>query len=191
MIDKAIEIQFRASNIKRYHIDPLIGEQNVGHHSYRVAQLVRYITNDDCSKALICAALDHDVPEVVIGDMPFGVKNTLKLKELMDKVGDEYLSSLELLMSLTEKEQVILKTADILEAGLFGAEQLDMGNKQGAIILFRVLNTFKGKQLEGRVAVLVMMLERSYLNSQGVPPTQTKAPEKEARDERIIIPGVH
>ena len=49
MEDNAIEIQFRASNIKRYHIDPITGEQNVGHHSYRVAQLVRYLTDDKCS----------------------------------------------------------------------------------------------------------------------------------------------
>lgn len=189
MLDNAIEIQFRSSNIKRYHIDPIIGEQNVGHHSYRVAQLVRYLTDDTCSRALICAALDHDVPEVVIGDMPFGVKKNLKLKELLDKVGDEYLSSLGLLMDLTDEEKVVLKTADILEAGLFGAEQMDMGNKQGQVILYRVLNTFKGKHIQGRTAALVMMLERSYLMSQGVPPTQT--PEKEERDERIIIPGAH
>jgi hypothetical protein len=50
-----------------------------------------------------------------------------------------------------------------------------------------VLSTFKGKNIEGRTGLLVLMLEQSYMREQA----KGKVVEQEEKDERIIIPRKH
>ena len=136
-----LKIQLEGGKVKRYHTLPIIGEQTVGDHSYGVAQIVRYLTEDTCSTRLLCAALDHDVAEVIMGDTPHPTKRDYpEVKEALDKVEKEIEEAYELQgndLAVGEKE--LLKLADMLEMGLFGVYQAQLGNRHGLTVVENVL----------------------------------------------------
>ena len=69
-----IETIYDAQFINRYHTVPLGGlRQTVGAHSYAVVVLLDQLW-DNCSKSLLLSALYHDVPEIVLGDIPATAK---------------------------------------------------------------------------------------------------------------------
>ena len=131
-----IGMQLSAAKIKRYHTAIIVGEQNVGEHTYGVCQLVRHFTNDNWSKELMCAALDHDVLEFYTGDMPHPTKKMFpELCMELRHVEDDLQQELQMSYRLTEEEQVILRCADLLEAAQFGLYQLALGNQYGRQII--------------------------------------------------------
>jgi len=131
-----IGLQLSAAKIKRYHTAIIVGEQNVGEHTYGVCQLVRHFTNDNWSKELMCAALDHDVLEFYTGDMPHPTKKMFPdLKAALDVIEDDLREDHLMAYSLTEEERVILRCADLLESAQFGLYQLALGNQYGRQII--------------------------------------------------------
>lgn len=123
-----LKLIFKSSNVKRYHIHPVVGEQNIAHHSWRLVMLI-YFTVKNPSPNLIKAALLHDAAEVITGDTPYTAKKlSLDLKRALDAMEKRFYEDNELNINLFENEQLYLKACDMLELLWFCKEQLDLGN---------------------------------------------------------------
>ena len=119
----------KASNVKRYHTFPIIGEQTVGHHSHRVALILIYLTDGNLSANLLKAALFHDLAELHTGDIPATTKWAHpNIADLLKKIEHTYELEHEISVMLTVREKSLLKTADMCELMLFAEEQYMMGN---------------------------------------------------------------
>jgi 5'-deoxynucleotidase YfbR-like HD superfamily hydrolase len=121
-----------AADVRRYHTARVIGEQTVGHHSFNVAMLVRLITEDAASAELLRAALNHDIPEAVTGDIPAPVKwKSEKISEGLFELEQEFIVKHGGFFQdqLTEDERRVLTVADTLELVLFCEDQARLGNQ--------------------------------------------------------------
>jgi len=159
-----LEIQIDGGRIKRYHTVPLIGEQSVAEHSYNVVQILRHITKDMLSINLLKAALDHDVLEYFTGDMPYPTKCAYPaLYGALKKVEAEIAHELGIDYELTPKEELLLRWADVMEAGMFGDQQLRLGNKHGLEIVENVISYFVvQKDMPHELCDLIDKLAENY-----------------------------
>jgi hypothetical protein len=69
--------------------------------------------------------------------------------------------------TLTEDEENILGYADILEAGIFGAKQLMLGNKGAREIVSNVLGVMEGTTTNERALLILDDLKRSLGRGKG------------------------
>tara|TARA_R110000737_G_scaffold41837_5_gene62541 strand:+ start:32 stop:550 length:519 start_codon:yes stop_codon:yes gene_type:complete len=146
MANSKLPIQLSAGKIKRYHTHPIIGEQTVGEHTYGVVQILRYITGDNCTKSMLMAALDHDVLEYFTGDIPHPAKKMFpELKGLLGRIECHLENEVGLLehTNLSEKEQLTIRCADLLEMGFFGKYQMDLGNGYGKAITENIVKALE------------------------------------------------
>lgn len=152
---------FRATNVKRYHTFPIIGEQTVGHHSCRVALLVLYLTDGRAGANLLKAALFHDLAEISTGDMPATVKwSNPQLSELLSQIEHRFEMEHEIAVSLSAHEKNLLKTADMTELVLFAEEQIRMGNREALRLWHRgILYT----QQIGTFDLIKELINESYM----------------------------
>lgn len=65
--------ELKAGLVQRYHTTPNAVPQNIAAHSWGVAMILLRL-HPAPSHALICAALEHDLPEFFLGDMPAPAK---------------------------------------------------------------------------------------------------------------------
>jgi len=130
-----------ASNVKRYHTFPIIGEQTVGHHSHRVALILIYLTDGKLSSNLLKAALFHDLAELHTGDIPATTKwSHPNIADLLKHIENTYEVEHQISVVLTDKEKKLLKTADMCELMLFAEEQYRLGNKNARELWARGIN---------------------------------------------------
>ena len=113
-----------AGKIIRSHQHTLAIPQNIGNHSYGVAQIVRTLY-PECSKELLEEALDHDVSELATGDIPHPVKRFKDIGTLINEYEKDFIPQ----KKLNEEEFLILKTADMMEFFLYIQYEKLMGNK--------------------------------------------------------------
>ena len=130
-----IETIYDAQFINRYHTVPLGGlRQTVGAHSYAVVVLLDQLW-DNCSKSLLLSALYHDVPEIVLGDIPATAKwEYPELKKAFKKAEDKVAKDLGIDFVLTTKELNKLKMADMLELVMY-CHKLNDSNPRMKIIM--------------------------------------------------------
>lgn len=160
-----------AGKIRRYHTAPVIEIQTVADHTYGVCQILRYILEENVSSQLFKAALDHDVSEYWLGDMPHPTKKAFpQLYEIFKAVEDKVMMDNELTQpGLTNKEKICLLAADWLEAAVFGARQTYMGNNYGFTIMeaiFQAMKTLDSAVLPQRAKDLWIELEQLYVARQ-------------------------
>ena len=118
-----LETSWNAQFVSRFHtVASLNPKQTVGSHSYGVAILVNELWAD-ASKELLQKALYHDVPEVMLGDIPFTAKrnhpeigDAFKIAEIA--VIHEY-ELKWLYANLSIKDEERLKMADMLDLVLY------------------------------------------------------------------------
>jgi len=106
----------RASHVRRWNIVATSRDQSVAEHQYNVCMIARALCRtlgiDDST--IIKAALEHDLDEVIFGDIP----SPMKAKMMRDGINiNDYVANQ--MRALTDFEQCILKTADLLDAYLF------------------------------------------------------------------------
>jgi len=119
--------------VVRCHMVPTIKEQNVAAHSFGVAWWVYLLTKENKPTVnLLMAALQHDLPEGVTGDIPAPTKRTLRCGlDLADwEVNLNTSAGLPAFETLlTECETRILKLADSLELLQLCLRERSMGNR--------------------------------------------------------------
>jgi 5'-deoxynucleotidase YfbR-like HD superfamily hydrolase len=117
---------------------PLIVSETVGHHSAGVALIVSNLINP-VSANLLQAALLHDLAEQFTGDVPATVKwQSIPLKHALDSLESLWHENYDLqLPELTEREQKVLKEADMLDLCFKMMEEMRMGNTNAKEVLYR------------------------------------------------------
>ena len=117
-------------NVKRCHAERIIGENTVGQHSAGVASLVLVFTDGKASANLLTAALYHDVPEAVFGDIPAPAKWWMEaeVKAGLERAECRFMHSKGLHPELSEDEAEYLYVADKMEFMFFCLEQRGLGN---------------------------------------------------------------
>jgi len=121
--------RYLAGCVKRYSTWPMLQQQTVGHHCWRVANI--YVECFGMPRAeVLYYCLNHDSGELWAGDLPFGVKARLPaLKEAMNEAEAIGLQQLELkLPELSHMEIVQCKICDLLEMHECGEHEMKMGN---------------------------------------------------------------
>lgn len=117
-----------AGQVKRYHTQRTLRQQTVAEHSFGVCMLIRQVW-PDCSRNILFAAMHHDLPELMTGDIPAPAK---RAHPQMDTYLEEFEASLHPLyydtVWMDAEEQAVLKWADTMELVLWCLEEWRMGN---------------------------------------------------------------
>ena len=130
-----LETIYDAQFINRYHTVPLGGlRQTVGAHSYAVVVLLDQLW-DNCSKNLLLSALYHDVPEIVLGDIPATAKWSYPdVQRVFKKAEQKVMKDLDIAFVLTDRELNRLKMADMLELVMY-CHKLNDSNPRMKLIM--------------------------------------------------------
>ena len=146
--NKTRKIKFlrEAAAVRRCHTIPIIGNYEVGSHTFNMLSMLRIIF-PEASRSLIWAILEHDVPERLTGDIPspvkwFGLINRKELKVLESEILECVLGK-DHEKDLSPEELKILVTLDIFELALFCRDQLMLGNRNLESMLSRIHNFVK------------------------------------------------
>ena len=116
LVDRAL-LTLEAGRVARYHAAPTVAPQSVGLHSYGVAVLCLHLCGGCASAELLQAALLHDAPEIVTGDVPYTTKrNSPTIKHELEEL-EEQVYNYDVLPfpKLTQAEVATLKLADTLD----------------------------------------------------------------------------
>ena len=126
-----------AGCVKRYSTWPMIHEQTVGQHCWRVACIFIEIFGLPRAEVLLYC-LHHDSGELYSGDIPFRIKREVEgLKDLMNKAEALGLNQLELTLPVLTKEELIqVKISDLLEMHERGEYEYNLGNAYAEPIIY-------------------------------------------------------
>lgn len=153
---KAVE---RSARVRRYHTEPVIHQQNVGEHTYGVMWFILLMV-DNPSAALLTAALMHDTPEYVVGDVPSPTKKAPVIKQAFDQLEDEVLERLLWkLPVISDVEARYLKLADLLEGAAFCLSELRRGNRDIETALGNYLHYIASMHPEGKAGEIFYYLK--------------------------------
>jgi len=137
---KTLMTAWDAQFLLRFHTVAIQAErQTVGAHSYAVSILIDQLWPDS-SKQLIMAALYHDVPEMVLGDIPATAKWSFpEVLQAFEKAEKKVMDDLGLTFVLTPEEKNRLKMADMLELVLY-SHRHSGGSEQMKVIMHTGIN---------------------------------------------------
>jgi 5'-deoxynucleotidase YfbR-like HD superfamily hydrolase len=125
----SITFMMRGAWVRRYHTEPRIQEETVGHHSHGVAAIL-IILYPDASTNLLKAAIVHDLEEKMTGDMPAPAKREMGVRQVFEEYGQRLRRAAGLAIPpLTEMEEVMLKFADCLHGALSSLREMEIGNR--------------------------------------------------------------
>jgi hypothetical protein len=106
----------------------------VGAHSYAVVVLLDQLW-DNCSKNLLLSALYHDVPEIILGDIPATAKWSYPdVQKVFKKAEQKVMKDLDIDFVLTDRELNRLKMADMLELVMY-CHKLNDSNPRMKLIM--------------------------------------------------------
>ena len=124
------EFIYEAAATKRMHVVRTIRQQNVAEHSYYVAMLCWKLCDMEPSANLLKAAMFHDLAETKTGDVPATAKwGSDELKYELAKMEAGFDKEHKLEISLSPKEELILKWADSLDLMWFCVNEMMLGNR--------------------------------------------------------------
>lgn len=132
-----------AGAVKRYHTVRMLRQQDLASHSFGVLMLIKTI-DPNCSKNLLLAALHHDLPELITGDIPAPAKRasadlSVRLEEL-----EKGTAPLHQDFGLMPVEEALLKWCDTFELVLHCTEEYLMGNNYAKAPLTKGLSWCNG-----------------------------------------------
>lgn len=139
-------------NVKRFHTEPLIREDTVGHHSAGVAGIIFWLYGKNKpSIELIEAALFHDIAEYSTGDTPAQAKwvNPDLHRELYrteDAIWQE-LNRLPPHKALDTDGEFVLMYADNMECVKKVLHEMEMGNTRICFVAERIFEKVKERRI--------------------------------------------
>jgi len=116
MSNLQIQDLLRAGGVDRWHIVRTTQRQSLAEHTFNVVMIARAICKEAHipDEKVIKAALEHDLDEIVYGDIPTPTKSKLKHKVNINDLIDNTKHN-----DLSDTEKNIVKIADMLEACWF------------------------------------------------------------------------
>jgi 5'-deoxynucleotidase YfbR-like HD superfamily hydrolase len=131
--------------VKRCHTEAIIGEQTVGAHTAGViALLFEFYDRKLPSVRLIHAALYHDVPEGVTGDVPAPMKWPEPTRTTsVDNLVLNYVRAEPLI--LLQDEKALLWLADKMDLMFYSLDQMQMGNSNMARVFIKLADRIEEK----------------------------------------------
>lgn len=121
-------MKLKTGMVRRCHTMPSVEYQTIGHHSWGVAMILLNV-HPNPSVQLLKAALQHDMSEQWLGDMPATAKWRFKSLQAAYNEAEATIESEQgLAVELTEIEQNWLKAADLLELMYWCLLNIHMGN---------------------------------------------------------------
>lgn len=134
---KTCELIGWGHDVTRWHAMPNIKQQTLASHSWAVAMIVvsLFPGNHDEKLLLVQAALEHDLVEKHIGDMPRPGR-TQEHRDLEAEKARELEVFHESL--LPPHLQDWLEWADLLEAGMHALREVELGNTRFREVLARI-----------------------------------------------------
>lgn len=146
-LDLALAFINNGGQVQRWHTWPTIKEDTVAAHSFGVAWFCVLIYNFKPSAALLIAALQHDLAEFSVGDVPAQVKIDPEVARAMDILEDR---AIELAgmprLPLTEEERLVLTFADKLDGLWFMVRERRLGSRVTGMVVHRT-HVYLGKLL--------------------------------------------
>lgn len=129
---RELELILSGGRVKRYHAKPTLHEETVGHHSFIVAWLVELLSVGLPRAQLLLAALQHDLPECITGDLPapskkkFGISEQFSAYEveILEDYGHQHMAG-----QLTTEELKLLSLADKLAGIIHCIHERRLGNR--------------------------------------------------------------
>lgn len=133
-IHSRLDLVIGGGGVTRFHAMRTIQKENVAEHSYLVAWICSMFYHNGCvPPILLMAALQHDIAEYVVGDIPAPVKrHTPAIKVACDTIERDTLRTYghkDYCDCLNEPQHVILKFADNAAGALYCVTEMRMGNK--------------------------------------------------------------
>lgn len=136
-----------AARVQRCHTMPTVYRQSDGEHTFGVLAIILTIW-PNASTDILKAALYHDAPEAISGDMPAPAKwRHRDLGSAMDVVEEAIAVEFQLTTVLNSFEERVLKYADIMEFAMFACEEIDMGNRLMCTQFFNAMQAFNRLRL--------------------------------------------
>lgn len=140
MIDQAkvrrLKLALEAAYVDRCHTRRVIGEYNVGVHSFNMLTMLRLLWPTlklgAIPTSLVWAIHDHDIPERLVGDTPRNAKPHVWRSDNADKVEQQIIEELFARYhydDLTADEVRWLHGLDVLEFYAFCLDQRHLGNR--------------------------------------------------------------
>jgi 5'-deoxynucleotidase YfbR-like HD superfamily hydrolase len=119
---------YEAGQVKRYHTQTTIKDQNLAEHQWGVAMIVNHVYPQ--GYVLLMAALTHDLAECDTGDIPYTAKrDNYNLKSASDDAEEAFNFQHNLVQGLNREEHKILAWADMFECFLFARRETWLGNQ--------------------------------------------------------------
>lgn len=158
-----IDFIVAGSEVSRYHTVRTIVTETVGHHSHGVAMICVLLTGGEPSANLLTAALIHDLAEHQTGDIPSPAKREYGIGDQVSELEDRLLSSAGIPMPLlSQKEQRLLKLADIAQGMLYCIRETQMGNANMGVVFHRYRSYAESMVLVGQERELFNVLIDMY-----------------------------
>lgn len=165
---------------KRAHCVKTVHTQSVAEHSHGVALFCAQLCGGQPSAALLLAALYHDLPECVTGDVPATAKwHNEKLADALELAENEFMDDNNLQIALSSDEQLILKLADLLDLGFYCIDELMYGNRHvesmyhnvaAALVRMNVRKKELPISVKHKFSLIYEQLEKRYAATQFVKP---------------------
>jgi len=160
-----LKLMRAAARVGRMHTVPTLRPQSTGEHTFGVIAILFEVGGDLVTPSVVQAALVHDAPEAITGDVPAPAKWMYKevenaLRGAETDIDNRY----QLAVTLTPKEIELIKFADLLELVIYSLEELDMGNKQMAVMAWNALQAINKRSLH-RVTVEAVELYNTVVQS--------------------------
>lgn len=130
--NKPLRLLVNGSMTTRFHTVGCLKPDTVGDHSGMVASILVLLYPMECTVQLLKAALFHDSPEFLTGDVPAPTKNWRpEVRESLNEIEDRVFTAVDgRAVQLSEANSRRLKVADRLSGLMYCVKEITMGNSR-------------------------------------------------------------
>lgn len=143
--DTEILKDYSLKRLIRYNTRMRLTDEDVSQHSYFVSLFCLRIMKElnltiEEKYEILVKSLLHDIAEIETSDIPYDVKlNNPKIKEILKNLEEDYYNEYwkeysNILYNKNEKEETILKLADVYSVKQYTLNEIVLGNKNNEII---------------------------------------------------------
>lgn len=143
-----LRLMRQAARVERMHTQPLARQQTVGEHTFNVIALIDMVA-PEMTINLWRAALYHDIPEAITGDMPGNIKWKYEgLAKSLEQVEENIISAYRLGINLAQKEENVLKFCDTMELAIFCIEEAERGDRNAIRVAYNCIRFLEDSKLD-------------------------------------------